>query len=1235
MRAASRRGTIFAVSLLAGSVLLVPEAPNRPVPVSAMAPPDSDYRMGYAGTERPTLLAVAPDGTRRPLLEEDEEGDADLAPDSRAGKLVWVSRRAASGGADLAGGLYLRRPGQPPFRLPAGTGPVSQPALSPDGNRVAFTSDQGGSSDIWLIQTDGSRLRRLTDHPGTDTEPSWSPDGRRIAFSSTRDDPAGDIYLLDVANGRTTRLTSDPGADREPAWSPDGGRIAFTTSRFAAASAAGAASEVVTVPVGGGPVTRMVPQPWDSAEPAWSPDGRKLAFTTTHLDNAGDIYVVESGRVSPLAATSLAEREPGWAGSEVIYRSTSRTGRDVWSADRTGGDRRDHTARPGYDESGPAFSPDGTRLAYSAEQSGGGARIVVADASGRDPQILNPPGTLDSDRDTDPTWSPDGTAVAFTRTVALIGPDLAPVRPAGIAPGDSRVLVVSVADNTVVAELPMPAYLVGQDGEPAWSPDGTRIAVSRRAFLRHSDLGAPRIDRRASPGGGFTAEQTVATPAIPPLPDIVFLVDNTTSMRLPEGDGVIDQLKRDIPKVIASVRQEQPEAWFGLATFGSKGDPQIYEPRQALVKDDKTIQDAINGLTANSEYPIENWFYALRQVARNDRMGFRASSSKIVVLVSDAWSQDQNTPDGQPITVESLGADLVNNGIYLLGVPVVTSSAEEGLNHDGVAGQLAQRTGGHLTDDSKPNKLIEAIIGGIRKLQLTVNPVVENGCDPHLTVTFEPEVATVPAGDPARFAEQVAVAPDAVPGSELHCTVHFALNPPQPGADNRQDLLVRVNPPDLPLVQVDDVTVNATDPTGARVTYQASASDAEERPLPTRCAPASGSVFPIGQTVVTCTAVDAAGRQGRDTASITVVGPTTGQTRIWVTGLDGKPSGPLAFTDQVDLSARVTEPCSAGQVDRGPAWSPDGRSLAFAAGDGDNHLCVVNADGSGARLPIDEPSRQDERLADPAWTPDGARIAYSVAGRAGNSIMSVPSGGGTPTTLVRDVGAQPAFQSLPTPDLTVTVSVGNQPAYVGGDPVPIRVTVRNDSRLPAENVWLDLGLPSALLPAATSDPRCTGTMSLCLLGTLKLGDQQVVDVVLPARAAVATDVLARVSATVREVPTSRTATRPVRVLQPALTVQPTIGPPGFVALATGVNFPPGARVRLGWAPGITARPDTVVVAADGTIRAQVLVLRKDVLGPRVLEAVRVSGTPFGPVRTTQPFLVVPRSLDPPLFEDRG
>ncbi|MEU3454600.1 VWA domain-containing protein [Micromonospora sp. NPDC006766] len=1245
VRWGNRRWGAVVFALLAGPAVAAPEPPVPPMPPSPTSPSaEVDYRLGYTSPERPTLMiSRAGTGEPRPLLADAELGNGEQEADARAGRVVWVGRKAADGGADLGGGLYLRRPGSRPLRLVGGPGTITHPALSPDGRRVAFSSDRAGSADIWVVGVDGGGLRRLTDHPAEDTWPAWSPDGTKIAFASTRDDPAGDIWLMAAAGGTPVRVTDGPAADGQPAWSPDGRRLAFTTTRFAP-TASPSLRTVATVAATGGPVTRAVPGPGDAAEPAWSTDGRQLAFTTTRDDPAGDVYVLRDGRVVPVATGPLPQHQPAWQGNDLLWTATEADyTTDVWSADAAGGDRRNHTARPGRSETGPAFSPDGLRLAYSADQPDGGARIVVADATGANPQILAPPGTVDSDRDTDPTWSPDGDAIAFSREPSE-------------GYESSRILVAAVADARLLAEVPMPAYLTGDDTEPSWSPDGRQLAFARNASTRDSDLAAPLVDRPARPGDTFNVRQSVRTPDIPPRPDIVFLVDDTASMSQPGegGSSVIGQLKARLPEVIGSVRKSRPDARFGLATFtglDNRGnyDELMYFPRQALTDQDAAVYKAVSDLTAQSPYGTENWFYALRQLARNDRMNFRPDSSKVVVLISDTDSVDKTVPVSPPrigITASEDGtiaeADLIRElqaaGIALIGVPIVGADFERGLNYDGAAGRITAATGGRLTANSDPADMIDAVQRAIRELSITVKPSAT--CEDGLSVGFSPDPARATAGQPAVFEENVSVAPTAVPGSVLRCTVRFDLEPPEARSDAVQELIVRVAPPDRPLVRVDDVQVRPTGPDGARVRYQASAVDADGRPLPVRCDPPSGSLFPIGQTVVTCTATDSAGRTGSDTALIVVADPEISGSRIWLARLDGNIADALTVTDQRDLSARVDEPCPSRSADNAPAWSPDGTAIAFV--DSGHDLCVVAPDGTRARHPLAAADRDGRWAEDPAWSPDGRRIAVAlqrvwtlaVPMAEPSDIVLLPSGGGPATTVIREVGSEPTFQRLPVPDLSLTVSVGGQPGYLGGDPIPVTLTVRNTTRLPADNIWLDVTAPAPLLPPLTVDPRCTANGRLCRLDTLGPGAQQVITVVLPARAAVTATITGRLSATVRGVPATRTAQAPIRVRAPQVRLETTIGPPGFVTAAVGTDFPPGARVRLRWAPGITTTPDAVA-DADGSFRTQVLVLRKDALGLRDLTAGRVSGHAFAPVRAPEPFLVVPRGLGPPAFAGRG
>jgi Tol biopolymer transport system component len=125
----------------------------------------------------------------------------------------------------------INRFGSGVFDLSLRTTPSNgQPAWSPDGARVAFTSARDGAGDIFVMDSNGVNQVRLTVDEAPEGFPAWSPDGERVAFSSRREGN-GDIYSVSVDGSAEQRLTDDPEADTAPAWSPDGSRIVFESMR--------------------------------------------------------------------------------------------------------------------------------------------------------------------------------------------------------------------------------------------------------------------------------------------------------------------------------------------------------------------------------------------------------------------------------------------------------------------------------------------------------------------------------------------------------------------------------------------------------------------------------------------------------------------------------------------------------------------------------------------------------------------------------------------------------------------------------------------------------------------------------------------------------------------------------------------------------------------------------------------------------------------------------------------
>lgn len=629
------------------------------------------------------------------------------------------------------------------------------------------------------------------------------------------------------------------------------------------------------------------------------------------------------------------------------------------------------------------------------------------------------------------------------------------------------------------------------------------------------------------PGGSTGVDKAVRTPAIPPMPEVVLLVDGTNSMPVP-----IQQVQDNFPAITERILAEQPDTRFAVTTFGDQEvDPGAgFEVLQELTEDVAKAQTGVDLLEARmgggSRGPSEDWINGLWQIANGagGKTVFREGANPVVVLIGDASSHAPSNGH----TIDDTIFALQDKGIRVIGIDL-DSPIGDGLNGNGDAGdpnyvedppttpgqatRIIEATQGRLLEGIQPDAVAQAIMDGFNNLPTSVGYRLDN-CDPHLTVALDPPTRQLTSGETAHFAETVDVSADAPQGTTLTCTVQFLLGTQAPGTDTigpaaaadpdfQQQISIDVNDIAAPVVTVDDRIARPENDDGARIHYRVTATDAQDGTLPATCTPASGSFFPVGTTTVTCSATDAAGNTGTDTARFEVLQPPP---------QPGPPSppGPVPPLSEIAVKADV---------------SPD-------------------------RTYVTRPA--------------GARFTVTNAG----------------------------------PDTARGVVIG--------------------ATWPAPEAGRDRSLQTLT--------RCTAAKPC----TIPAGGRIEVTQTATYRTAITGDVRATVRGTVPDRSTANNRdTDRLRVLKPSLAVTPQVARPGQPVLARGKDYPPGERVNLTWNLGITADRSGVRVGRDGTFEVQMLVLRKDTLGPRVLRA-GIRNLP----RLQKPVLVVQRNLQPPDFKGR-
>jgi serine/threonine-protein kinase len=241
---------------------------------------------------------------------------------SPAGTVVYLTGGGTTGNTAV---FWMGRDGRTqPLRAPLAG--YANPRFSPDGRRIAFEIAEG-PYDVWVYEWERDTTLRLTFDPTRDMYPVWTPDGRRIAFSSQRGDKSTlNLYWQRAdGTGEPERLTESKNAQGAMSWHPSGKFLAFAEVQPQTAL------DILVLPMSGDESTGWKPgkpaaflaSSFNESEPAFSPDGRWLAYTSTESTQA-EVYVRPfPGPGGKWQISTTGGRLPTWSknGKELFYRT--------------------------------------------------------------------------------------------------------------------------------------------------------------------------------------------------------------------------------------------------------------------------------------------------------------------------------------------------------------------------------------------------------------------------------------------------------------------------------------------------------------------------------------------------------------------------------------------------------------------------------------------------------------------------------------------------------------------------------------------------------------------------------------------------------------------------------------------------------------------------------------------------------------------------------------------------
>ncbi len=276
-----------------------------------------------------------------------------------------------------------------------------------------WPAEEDRNLEIFLMNSNGKQIRRLTEQPKFDTEPTWSPDGRQITFVSYRDPEQipegeihrGEIYLMNADGSNPINLTQVPErAHGVSSWSPDGNQIAFTSAALLNKDVLANSDIFVMGADGANPINLTNHDTLDQT-PDWSPDGLRIAFSSNR-DRNWEIYVMNADGTNPINLTNHPARDgrPDWSpdGQQIAFTSDRDRNWEIYVMNADGTNPINLTNHPAEDNHA-SWSPDGTRIAFDSDRDRDrdyNWEIYVMNADGTNPINL----TQNRYWDIKPSW---------------------------------------------------------------------------------------------------------------------------------------------------------------------------------------------------------------------------------------------------------------------------------------------------------------------------------------------------------------------------------------------------------------------------------------------------------------------------------------------------------------------------------------------------------------------------------------------------------------------------------------------------------------------------------------------------------------------------------------------------------------------------------------------------------------------------------------------------------------